>query len=85
LIQNAQNIGMVDTVFEALASDESFVETCFFLRSHAIRHDQKNKEKHARQINSTSQSPGTSKKDKIKIVLALINESQVQDSTGSDE
>jgi hypothetical protein len=85
LVQNAQNIGMVDTVFEALVSDKSFLETCNFLRSHAIRYDQQNKEKNARQINSTSQSPGTPKKDKIKTVLALINELQVQDSAGSDE
>jgi hypothetical protein len=76
---------MVDTVFHALVSDKSFLETCNFLRSHAIRQDQQNKEKDARQINSTSQSPGTPKKDKIKTVLALINELQVQDSAGSDE
>jgi hypothetical protein len=76
---------MVDTVFEALVSDKSFLETCNFLRSHAIRHDQQNKEKNARQINSTSQSPGATKKDKIKTVLALTNELQVQDSAGSDE
>jgi hypothetical protein len=85
LVQNAQNIGMVDTVFEALVSDKSFLETRNFLRSHAIRYDQQNKEKNARQINSTSQSPGTPKKDKIKTVLALFNELQVQDSAGSDE
>jgi hypothetical protein len=36
LVQNAQNIGMVDTVFEALVSDKSFLEKCNFLRSHAI-------------------------------------------------
>jgi hypothetical protein len=53
--------------------------------SHAIRYDQQNKEKNARQINSASQSFGISKKDKIKTVLALINELQVQDSAGSDE
>jgi hypothetical protein len=85
LVQNAQNIGMVDTVFEALVDDKSFLETCNFLRSHAIRHYQQNKEKNARQINSTSQSPGTTKMDTIKTVLALINELQVQDSAGSDE
>jgi hypothetical protein len=85
LVQNAQNIGMVVTVFEALVSHKSFLETCNSLRSHAIRHDQQNKEKNARQINSTSQTPGTSKKEKIKAVLALINELQVQDSVGSDE
>jgi len=84
LVQNAHNIGMVDTVFEALVDDKSFLETCNFPRSHAIRYDQQNKEKNARQINSTSQSSGTTK-DKIKNVLALINELQVQDSAGSDE
>jgi hypothetical protein len=31
LVQNAQNIGMVDTVFEALVNDKSFSETCNFL------------------------------------------------------
>ena len=85
LVQNAQNIGMVDTVFEALVDDKSFLETCNFLRSHAIRYDQQNKEKNVRQINNASQSPGATKKDKIKTVIALINELQVQDSAGSDE
>jgi hypothetical protein len=55
MIQNAQNIGMVDTVFEALVNDESFPETCNFLRSHANRHDQQTKEKSARQIHNTYQ------------------------------
>jgi hypothetical protein len=85
LVQNVKNIGMVDTIFEALVSDKSSLETCYFLRPHAIKHDQQNKEKNARQINNTSQSPGTTKKDKIKTVVALINELQVQESTGSDE
>jgi hypothetical protein len=40
LIQNAQNIGLVDTVFEELVIDKCFIETCNFLRSHAIRLDQ---------------------------------------------
>jgi hypothetical protein len=44
-VQNAQNIGLVDTVFEELVSDKSFIETCNFLRSHAIRLDQQFKEK----------------------------------------
>jgi hypothetical protein len=52
---------------------------------HIERRDQQDKEKNARQINSTLQSPGTSKKDEIKTVLALINELQVQDSASSDE
>jgi hypothetical protein len=50
LVQNAQNIGMVDTIFEALVNDKSFSEFCNFLRSRAIRHDQQNKEKNARHI-----------------------------------
>jgi hypothetical protein len=36
-VHNAQNIGLVDTVFEELVSD--FIETINFLRSHAIRPD----------------------------------------------
>jgi hypothetical protein len=42
-VQNAQNIGLVDTVFEELVSDKSFIETCNFLRSNAIRLDQQYK------------------------------------------
>jgi hypothetical protein len=48
LVQNAQNIGLVDTVFEELVSDKSFIETCNFLGSHAITLDQQYKEKAAR-------------------------------------
>ena len=48
LVQNAQNIGIVDTIFEELVSDKSFTETCNFLRSHAIRYDHQNKENAAR-------------------------------------
>jgi hypothetical protein len=55
-VQNEQNIGLVDTVFEELVSDKSFIETCNFLRSHNIKIDQKYKEKAARQIHNTSQS-----------------------------
>jgi hypothetical protein len=85
-VQNAQNIGLVDTVFEELVSDKSFIETCFFLRSsHTIRLDQQYKEKAARQIHNTSQSSNRAKKDKVKKVLALINEIQIQDSCSSDE
>jgi hypothetical protein len=36
-VQNAQNIGLADTVFEKVVSDMSFIETCNFLRLHAIR------------------------------------------------
>jgi hypothetical protein len=44
-VKNAQNIGLVDTVFEELVSDKSFIETFNFLRSHAIRLDQQYREK----------------------------------------
>jgi hypothetical protein len=64
LVQNAQHICMVDTGFEALVSDKSFLETCNFLRLQAIRYDQQNKEKNARKINNASQSSGATKKDK---------------------
>jgi hypothetical protein len=75
---------MADTVFDALVDDKSFSETCNFLRSHAIRHDQQVKEKNTRHIHNTCQPTGTTKKDKVKTVLELINELQLQDSTGSD-
>jgi hypothetical protein len=84
-VQNTQNIGLVDTVFEELVSDKSFIETCNFLRSYAIRLDQQYKEKEARQIHNSSQSSDRTKKEKVKKVLALINEIQIQDSCSSDE
>jgi hypothetical protein len=84
-VQNAQNIGLVDTVVEELVSDKSFIETCNFLSSHTIRLDQQYKEKAARQIHNTSQLSNRAKKDKVKKVLALINEIQIQDSCSSDE
>jgi hypothetical protein len=84
-VQNAQNIGLVDTVFEELVSDKSFIETCNFLRSHAIRLDQQYKEKAARQTQNTSQLSNRAKKDKVKKVLELINEIQIQDSCSSDK
>jgi hypothetical protein len=56
-----------------------------FLRSHAIRLDQQYKEKAARQIHNTSQSSNRAKKDKVKKILALTNEIQIQDSCDSDE
>ena len=31
LVQNAQNIGIVDTIFEELVIDKSFTETCHTL------------------------------------------------------
>jgi hypothetical protein len=84
-VQNAQNIGLVDKFFEELVCDKSFIETCNFLRSYAIRLDQQYKEKAARQFHNTSQSSKRSKKDKVKKVLALINEIQIQESCSSDE
>jgi hypothetical protein len=84
-VQNAQNIGLVDTVFEEVLSDKSFMATCNILGSHAIRLDQQYKEKAARQIHNTSQSSNKAKKDKVKKVLALISEIQIQDSCSSDE
>jgi hypothetical protein len=54
-VQNVQNIGFVDTVFEELVIGKFFIETCNRLRSHAIRLDRENKEKAARQIHNTSQ------------------------------
>jgi hypothetical protein len=47
-VQNAQNIDFVYAVFEELVNYESFIETCDFLRSHAIRLDQQYKEKATR-------------------------------------
>jgi hypothetical protein len=76
---------LVDTVFEELVSDKSFIETCNFLRSHAIRLDQQYKEKAAIQIHNASQLSNRAKNDKVKKVLALINEIQIQDSCISDE
>jgi hypothetical protein len=38
-LQNAQNIGLVDTGFEELFIDKSCIETCNFHRTHAIRLD----------------------------------------------
>jgi hypothetical protein len=84
-VQNAQNIGLVDTVVEEVVSGKSFIEPCNSLRSHAIRLDQNYKEKAARHINNTSQLSNRAKKDKVKKVLVLINEIQIQDSCSSDE
>jgi hypothetical protein len=76
-IQNAHSIGLVDTAFEELVSDKSFIETCNFLRSNSIRLDQQYKEKAARQIHNTIQLSNRAKKDKVKDVLALINQIQI--------
>jgi hypothetical protein len=50
IVQNSQNI-----VFEELVRYISFIETCNFLRSHALRHDQQTKDKTTRQVNATIQ------------------------------
>jgi hypothetical protein len=65
-VQSAQSIGLVNTVFEEIVSDKSFIETCNFLTSHAIRLDHQWKQKSARQIHNTSQLFSRSKKDKVK-------------------
>jgi hypothetical protein len=76
---------LVDTDFEELVGDKSFIETCNLLFLHAIRLDQQYKEKAAGQIHYTSQLSNRSKKYKVKKVLALINEVQFQDSCSSDD
>jgi hypothetical protein len=76
---------LVDKASEEVVSDKSFIESCDFLRLHAIRLDQQYKEKAARQIHDTSQLYNRAKKNKVKKVLALINEIQIQDSCSSDE
>jgi hypothetical protein len=85
LVQNAQNIGLVDKVFEELVSDKSLIETCNFLSSHDIRLDQQYKKKAVRQIHNVSQLSNRAKKDKVKNILVLINEIQSQDLCSSDE
>jgi hypothetical protein len=80
-VQNSQNIGMVDTVFKGLVRSKSFIETCNFIRSHAMHHDQQSKEKATIQVNASSQPSSSKKKDKTKQVLALINKLQIQDSS----
>jgi hypothetical protein len=57
---------LVDAVFEELVGDKSFIESCNFFRSHAIRLDQQYKEKAARQIHNASQLYNRAKKDKVK-------------------
>jgi hypothetical protein len=86
-VQNAQNIGLVDTVFEEPASDKSCIETAISLDhmpSDLISKIRK-KLQDARQIHNTNQLSNGAKKDKVKKVLALINEIQIQDSCSSDK
>jgi hypothetical protein len=87
LVQNVQNKWIVDTAFEEWVSGTSFIETCNFLRSQANRYDQQKNESSVWPIHNTYQSPVTSttKKDKIKSNLVLINELQGQDKAGSDD
>jgi hypothetical protein len=46
--------------------NELHIETCNFLRSHAIRHDQQNKERGTRHIHNTYRSTSTGLPRKIK-------------------
>jgi hypothetical protein len=48
IVQSAQNIVLLYTVFEELISDNSFIKTCDFHRSHVIRLDQQYNKKAAR-------------------------------------
>jgi hypothetical protein len=57
---------LVDTVFEELVSNMSFIDTYNYHRSHAFRLDQQYKEKAARQIQNASQSSIRDKKKKTK-------------------
>jgi hypothetical protein len=66
ILQNAENMILLNTVFEEVVNDKSFIETCNILRSDAIRLDQKYKEKAARQIQNTNKSSNRAKKDKVK-------------------
>jgi hypothetical protein len=68
LVQKAENIRII-------VSNEPFEEKCDLPRSHAIRHDQQNKEMSSQRI----------EKDKIKDVIALINDFKVQDAADSDD
>jgi hypothetical protein len=60
---------MVDDVFEELVGNKPFIETCNFLRSHALSYDQQIKEKATRQVNATSRPSSSNKKRKIKYRL----------------
>jgi hypothetical protein len=67
---------MVDTLFEELVSDKSYIEIFNFLDHMPSDMNNKiNKGVHERYIHRTDQSSatGTPKKDKIKTVLELID------------
>jgi hypothetical protein len=70
LVQNAQNIGMVDTVFDALMDDESFSETCNFCSVCHMPSDMINMPKKRTQDRSIIHANlmGTIKKDKVKTI-----------------
>jgi hypothetical protein len=59
LVQKAENIRIIVSI-------EPFEEKCDLPRSHAISHDQQNKEMSSQQIHNTYQSPGTGIPRKIK-------------------
>jgi hypothetical protein len=50
---------MRETVLEELVRNKTFIEMCNSLKSHAIRHDQHNKEKVTSHVNSSNQATGT--------------------------
>jgi hypothetical protein len=56
---------LVDKVFEELVSDKSFIESCNFLRSHAIRLDQQYKENLQDRFKVLANYP-IAKKEKVK-------------------
>jgi hypothetical protein len=76
---------LVDTVFEKSVGNVSLIETYNFLISHAIRLDQKNKKKAAKEIYSYGQSSVRVKKDKVKKVLAIFNKIQIQNPGSLDD
>jgi hypothetical protein len=53
-VQNTQNNGMLDKSFEVLVKSKTFIETCSFPRSHALRYDQQKKDKAKKLVNATS-------------------------------
>jgi hypothetical protein len=82
---NAQNIGLVDTVFEELVSDKSFIETCISLVHMPSDLISNTRKKLQYRFTILASHPIEPRRTKSKKVLALINEIQIQDSCISDE
>jgi hypothetical protein len=57
---------LVDFVLEALFCDKLFIELCAFLRSHAIRLDEQNKDDASEQIRIIGLSSSITNEDKGK-------------------